>query len=906
MKTIQAIKLILEDSRQRIDRIVALTKKDYDAQVKAEVDKTIETLKKLYMLFPDIIPVSDTSNLTKEDIDVMLQTLKERVSKKYSARLLPTGNVLCDEICGHKIVTPAFSAWQGGTAKEGNFVISYSKSEENDAVAAMNYLIGNMLLALPIKRVHLNFIDLKGGAAGQLFTRNLDKTLFKAIFNEAAMNDLLDDLDKRREIILTDCGNLVEYNEENQVNLYPYEVVVLFDYPNERYNHVEQKLYAMFENGYRSGIYFVVLHDTGIKSGLRTKSLVEMTDCFTAIDLNTFAKTGVVSCFEDKLTRKEFFGYIEKSVKEADNIKPIKYDYQALSECPYEELECVMEIPVGQEPTGDQINVVMNDVDHFHTFILGKSGSGKSVFLHSLITGAMMKYKPEELQFYLLDFKDAGVEFNRYKDSKHVKALLVDNSDIEIALEILRDLNEQKKQRAKLIGKDGFTRIRDYNRLHPENRMPQIVLVVDECQALFNYNREDAASYNEITDILRDIAKTARNQGIHIVLATQTLKDTDLPAGIKEMITDNYLLKCSTSDSEKMIPGSSDKTCYLETGRVYYRFGKDSECIFQSYFTADPEVPSLMKMVNAKAAKNRSNGQFYFNGSQEYALDNAVLGKLDSEYYNVAALGLSMDLKQTTVGIPIRDDYAENIMFFGLKEENIHRTMMAALVSITQTSRSNGRNLKTYVIDFNRSKGATASTLTVLERLKKEGVVTVIKDNEEIGQLFYQIAKSVLDKTAEQTLLVILNQDKIYGIKEDFPIEGVEVTMSPTRPASTGKPLMVQSVFAQQPATGKTKDISTYRKALQVILENGPSVGVNTLLKVRTPKGLLGIDPNRNMITRMFKHFVIFKADQRFVYDLGLEDVSVDRLSDSEQRLRAIYYSAEDSECTKFIPFVCK
>ena len=65
---------------------------------------------------------------------------------------------LCDEICGHKIVTPAFSAWQGGTAKEGNFVISYSKSEENDAVAAMNYLIGNMLLALPIKRVHLNFI----------------------------------------------------------------------------------------------------------------------------------------------------------------------------------------------------------------------------------------------------------------------------------------------------------------------------------------------------------------------------------------------------------------------------------------------------------------------------------------------------------------------------------------------------------------------------------------------------------------------------------------------------------------------------------------------------------------------------------------------------------------------------
>ena len=310
MKTIQAIKLILEDCRQRIERIVARTKKEYDIQVKEAIDEAQTKLKKLYMLFPDIMPVSDTEGMSKHDIEVMIENLQKRVSAKYSAHLLPTGNVLCDEICGHKIVTPAFSAWQGGTAKEGNFVISYDKSNEKDAVAAMNYLVGNMLLSLPIKRVHLNFIDLKGAATGQLFTKNLDKTLFKAIFNETAINDLLDDLDKRREIILTDCGNLVEYNEENQINLYPYEVVVLFDYPNERYNHVEQKLYAMFENGYRSGIYFVVMHDTGIKSGLRTKSLVEMTDCFTAIDLNAFAKTGVVSCFEDKLTRKEFFGFI--------------------------------------------------------------------------------------------------------------------------------------------------------------------------------------------------------------------------------------------------------------------------------------------------------------------------------------------------------------------------------------------------------------------------------------------------------------------------------------------------------------------------------------------------------------------------------------------------------------------
>ena len=181
MKTIQAIKLLLEDCRQRIDRIVALTKKDYEAQVKVEIEVTMERLKSLYMLFPDLMPVSDTSNLTKEDITVMIQTLEERVSKKYSARLLPTGNVLCDEICGYKIVTPAFSAWQGETAKEGNFVISYGKSEEKDAVAAMNYLVGNMLLSLPIKKVHLNFVNLNYSSTASALMSKLDKSLFSFI-----------------------------------------------------------------------------------------------------------------------------------------------------------------------------------------------------------------------------------------------------------------------------------------------------------------------------------------------------------------------------------------------------------------------------------------------------------------------------------------------------------------------------------------------------------------------------------------------------------------------------------------------------------------------------------------------------------------------------------------------------
>jgi hypothetical protein len=217
--------------------------------------------------------------------------------------------------------------------------------------------------------------------------------------------------------------------------------------------------------------------------------------------------------------------------------------------------------------------------------------------------------------------------------------------------------------------------------------------------------------------------------------------------------------------------------------------------------------------------------------------------------------------------------------------------------------------MNTYVVDCAHSKGTKTPLSPVLDKMVKEGLVTVVKENNEIGQLLYKIAQSVLNKTADPTLLVIMNQDKIYAIKENIAIEGIEDTTAPTTTVTpSGKPMMGSRPlpFSSGQSTAKKNDISTYRNALQVILESGPNQGVNTIITLKSPKNLLGIDPNRNMITRMFKHFVILKSEQRSVYDLGLDDVAVNRLTDIGKRLRAIYYSAEDSECRKFIPFIIK
>ena len=70
--------------------------------------------------------------------------------------------------------------------------------------------------------------------------------------------------------------------------------------------------------------------------------------------------------------------------------------------------------------------------------------------------------EPEELELYLLDFKLGGVEFNRYAEAKHVHALLVDNSDQQVTLEILRELREKMTERGKQLRNAGYNNIKEY------------------------------------------------------------------------------------------------------------------------------------------------------------------------------------------------------------------------------------------------------------------------------------------------------------------------------------------------------------------------------------------------------------------------------------------------------------
>ncbi|MBP5510350.1 MAG: hypothetical protein J6Z49_05480 [Kiritimatiellae bacterium] len=160
-----------------------------------------------------------------------------------------------------------------------------------------------------------------------------------------------------------------------------------------------------------------------------------------------------------------------------------------------------------------------------HALVGGQTGSGKSVLLHTLIQSLAYVYSPEELQFYLFDFKN-GVEFNKYSDETgalwmpHIKVVSVQN-DPRYALELFRHLVEVEfPARNEKFKRSGCTKIGDY--VKKGGKMPRLIVIVDEFQELFgDHDGEDVGE--DITAGLKAIVKQGRSVGVHLVIATQTM-----------------------------------------------------------------------------------------------------------------------------------------------------------------------------------------------------------------------------------------------------------------------------------------------------------------------------------------------------------------------------------------------
>lgn len=853
------------------------------------------------------------NNLQDNEIEELISQIRHNVKNKTHVALLPDGRFTHDEFGSLAIEIPSVMNWQSGDEGQ-NFVITYDNSIEEKARGRLNQLITDMLLSLPGKSIRLHLVDLTYSAQCIFLTRHLDNSIYgKLISSKSEWEGTIKEMRAKMSRSVEDYGDVVSYNKENNKIVVPYDVVVITDY-RKSLSYL-QDIRPLFENGRKGGIYFILMNnadhplsDYSTESLLSDRLFYQETDVRGFVSSNPNAFVKFTPFLQDKAFEIPIFNYInEEALK--DDTPNVEIDYEKMLSESFQLIGNSASIPVGFTQDGRIINFNLDIISDVHNFILGQSGTGKSVFLHNIILGGMARYSPLELQFYLMDFKIGGVEFNRYKGEKHVKALLVDNSDAQITLEILREIANRMKERGKLLRQCGVSNIVEYNKLNPSERMPRIVFVADECHVMFpsSGDRKNRQFNIEIASIMTKIAKEGRSQGVHLILATQTLAQTEIPSEILNNITDFFLLKCVPTDSEKLVIGSSEITGKLKTGQVLHH--EETDEVFKSNYLPTNEAVRIIGDINKKA-ENFSSDQFYFAGSQIFKLDDSVKSSIEGKG-SMMILGRSIDTKMSVVSIPMKNEYADNLILFGINDEGqVSRTTMSALRSlIASTAGMNHR-----IIVINCLAEGNESTTAILDDLSGERRIELIAPRDS-GIILRDIANSIKDESAQPTTLFIIGQERFRELRMDSAIGNDESETKKTKKNDKNLPFGFEMMhFDNAPEEDHNEedyngdpedDFDTYKKALEYIIRNGAEKGVHVILQIDKPKNLLFADISRADFYNMFRHLVILKCDDSINSSLSIsDDVNFDNLSSDNERLRALYYNDNNNKCTLFSPFV--
>lgn len=867
----------------------------------------------------------------------------------------PSEGLYLGELTGGSIELPALYDLSAGKG----LCLLYNDANGREAV---NRLLEQLTwrIALTVPSNLCDIILYNGGNPGDAF--NAHARMNKYVFDNRAdrvyfdgkadefrrlMNEIYASIvDRMSTIRLAGKKDLIELNESlGKDARLKYQFIILTDFPHHIRTELAQRLNQIVEAGPKAGVYVMMswdmaadFEDTNSATPFNAQQmLANMQMLVPAGDCFQFRNSGHDEAFnrfsyvmdstapdmtEIESLLQKIDIYVETAKKAA---KPsiLRQDFDSLEKGEYEPVMSEINVTVGLDVHDKHpVTFRFNSGDYIHGFILGQSGSGKSVLLNNIIASAILKYSPQDLMLYLMDFK--GVEFNKYRGVKHTKAVLVDNSDPQMTLEVLRELKEENKIRVKLWQKEGVSNIDGYNKKYPDCRLPQVLFVADECQVMFRRptGSTDIAIQREIAEILDIIATQGRSQGIHMLLATQQLDETDISGQILKNLTECFLLMSAPSDAERLVPDSSDLTSKQMTGLACYYHKKELQSQVQTFFAPNDELKAAIDAAKQKAATLPGNGEHYFSGSSMFTIseeEKNLFFDADTKC-PTAFIGHDIGMNNELTAIPLPRDFSENILFFGAnKEDQTAGVAVSALLSLAVVNPM----LNVKVIDCYNNPEAKYRKL--LEKMQADGLCEII-ERRKSGELLRQLANDISKQQAQDTILLILGSERFAEMKRKSPLVSSGAT---TIKADNGFDISSgvvnmdffcddngdTSAFAEQieeqaqtyatSGNDNTEDdvVKTFPEALRFILDEGPTQGVHILLQTDKPTNILFEDYPSETVA-MFKHKVILRSENKYLTPMRFSvEIDVEVLSDEEERLRAFYYP-EDGGPRLFTPYI--
>ena len=221
-----------------------------------------------------------------------------------------------------------------------------------------------------------------------------------------------------------------------------------------------------------------------------------------------------------------------------------------------------------------------------HLLVAGTTGSGKSVFINTLLASILYKFSPEELRLILIDPK--MLELSVYNDIAHLLTPVV--TEPKKAIIALKWVCKEMERRYSLMNEENTRSLEGYNEKSVE-RLPYIVVFIDEMADLM------MTAGKEVEHYVQRLAQMARACGIHLVMATQRPSVDIITGSIKANFPSRISFQVASKYDSRTVLGEIGAEQLLGNGDMLMSKNGASLVRYQSAFISDNEVNKLIKEI---------------------------------------------------------------------------------------------------------------------------------------------------------------------------------------------------------------------------------------------------------------------------------------------------------------------
>lgn len=261
--------------------------------------------------------------------------------------------------------------------------------------------------------------------------------------------------------------------------------------------------------------------------------------------------------------------------------------------------ENLLEIPLGKAVNGTARSFDLAKMPHL--LVAGSTGSGKSVAVNGIIASILMKARPDQVKFMMVDPK--MVELSVYNDIPHLLIPVVTNP--RKASKALQKVVDEMENRYELFAKVGVRNIAGFNAKVEEFNtqseykqvpLPFIVVIVDELADLM------MVASKEIEDAIIRLGQKARAAGIHMILATQRPSVDVISGLIKANVPSRVAFAVSSGTDSRTILDENGAEKLLGRGDMLFKpIDENHPVRLQGSFISDDDVERIVNFIKAQA-----------------------------------------------------------------------------------------------------------------------------------------------------------------------------------------------------------------------------------------------------------------------------------------------------------------